>query len=158
MPVHPIAQLQSLSEVERTRLVSIFKKLTFRKSAFFAIPVLISIVALIYFNSSDVGLFSKEYLEITNVTFVVITVLCLRLIVSEFIDYGKEIKSPNKKIIKTHITDMKNGEIVLGNKSFSREEVLLDAPDFLTLKKGDAVTLELSVRSNTIFSILVGSH
>ena len=80
-------------------------------------------------------------------------VLCARLLYSEFMEYGKETGSPNKKVIRTIVTGVSGGKIALGNKSFGKEEFLLGAPDFETLQKDNEVILELSARSNTLFSI-----
>ena len=49
--------------------------------------------------------------------------------------------------------DKKNNKIVLGNKSFSKDEILLDTSDFDSLQAGDEVQLELSAKSNMLFSV-----
>ena len=94
-----------------------------------------------------------DNLGVLNVVFVVIIVICSRLSYSEIRYYKKEINSHNKKIIRTRVGGVENGKIILGNKSFSKEEIILNNSDFDLLKGGDDVILELSAQSNTIFSV-----
>lgn len=92
-------------------------------------------------------------MEVINVVFVVIVVICTRFLFSEFMEYGKETGSQNKKVINTRIAGRQDGKIILGNKPFGKEDILLDNSDFDYLQSGDEVLLELSAKSNIIFSV-----
>ncbi len=117
----------------------------------FLSAIVLSTAMVIYFNkyNSSYG----DSLGIVNVVFVVIIVLCARLLYTEVLEYGKEMRSPNKKVIHTRIAGIKNGKVMLGNKSFSKEEILLDSSEFDSLQGGEEVMLELSAVSNTLFSV-----
>ncbi len=108
---------------------------------------------MVYFNEFRDGNSAMDNLEVINVVFVIISVLCARLLISEISEYRKEAGSPVNKIIHTRIAGRKDGKIILGNKSFGKEEIILDASDFDSLQGGDEVVLELSAKSNTIFSV-----
>lgn len=153
MPTFPIARLQSLSEEEKIKLSGIFRrKLLFRASLFFTIMA-VSIAVILFFNKYISSYKVEDNLDVINVVFVIITALFARLIFSEFMEFGKEIRSPNKKVIHTKIAGRNEGKIFLGNKSFAKDEILLDSSDFDFLQKGDDVQIEISARSNTLFSV-----
>jgi len=149
----PIARLQALSEEEKTKLFVVLKRKLLVRLAVFFFGILLSLAITIYFNNYSGNSKIEDNLGLLNVFFIVIIVLCARLIYAEVLDYGKEIGSPNKKIIHTKIAGRQDGKIILGNKSFSKEDLLLDNSDFDSLKGGDDVVLELSAKSNIIFSV-----
>ncbi len=92
-------------------------------------------------------------LEVINVVFVFISVICARMVVSEAMDYRKEIKSPHKKVIETKILGSKEGKIMMGNKLFDEDDFLFGAPDFNFFQNGDNVRIEFSAKSDMLFSI-----
>ena len=147
-----VARLKDLSEEEKIKLKKIFfRKLSLRALIFVGI-IQVCIIAMLYFNKFSIYK-SEDNIGVLNVVFIMIMVVCGRFMYSEIWDYKKEIRSPVKRMIDTRIAGRKDGKIILGNKSFARNEILLDAPGFDSLQRGDEVTLELSAKSNTIFSI-----
>jgi hypothetical protein len=147
------ASLQSLSDQEKEKLSAILRrKLYLRGGVFFGMILTCSAIML-FFNKYNVNYQVEGNLGVINVVFVVISVIGARLFVSEILEFNKETSSPVKKIIRTKVAGRKDDKIILGNKSFSKEEILLDSSEFDLLKGGDEVTLELSAKSNTIFSI-----
>lgn len=149
----PVARLQGLSEEEKEKLSGIFKRKLIFRSILFVGAILVSLGVILYFNRYSSSYKMEDNLEVINVVFVVLIVLCARLLFSEFMEYGKEKGSPNKKVIRTVVSGIHNGKIALGNKSFGKEDFLLNATDFDLLKAGDEVILELSAKSNTLFAI-----
>ncbi len=128
------------------------KKLIIRVGVFSAL-VLLCLAVMMYFNMFSGNYKVEDNLEVINVAFVVISVLCLRLVVSEILEFGKETRSSNKKVIHARIVGRKGDEIILGNKSFAKDEILLDNSEFDSFKGGEDVILEISAVSNTIFSV-----
>jgi len=149
----PLARLQLLSEEEKAKLTGIFRRRLIARAAAFSLMILTCIAVILYFNKYRGDYRADDNLEIINVVFVVILVIGARLLVSEILEYSKELKSTSKKVIRTRVLDRKDDKIVLGNKSFSKDQILLDTSDFDSLKGGDEVLLELSAKSNTIFSV-----
>lgn len=149
----PIARLQVLSEAEREKLSAILLRRLLIRSSLFLLMILTCIAILLYFNKYSGNYRAEDNLEIINVVFVVIVVVVSRLLVSEILESSKEMKSASKKVIRTKVLDKKNNKIVLGNKSFSKDEILLDTSDFDSLQAGDEVQLELSAKSNMLFSV-----
>ena len=149
----PIARLKSLSEEEKSKLSAVLRRKLFLRVGIFSSIVLVCLVVMMYFNTFSGSYKVEDNLEIINVVFVVISVLCLRLVISEILEFGKETRSPNKKVIHTRIAGRKGDEIILGNKSFSKSEILLDNSEFDSFKGGEDVVLELSAISNSIFSV-----
>ena len=119
----------------------------------FAAVILACVSITLYFNRYRDLYDFGDNLGVLNVVFVVIIVICSRLSYSEMRYYKKETRSADKKLIRTRVGGVENGKVILGNKSFAKEEILLDSADFDSLRGGDEVTLELSVQSNTIFSL-----
>jgi hypothetical protein len=152
MSSSPVARLQSLSDEEKEKLSAVLRRRLFFRSGIFFAMVLTCVAIILYFNIYNDN-HVNDNLEIVNVVFVVISVLCARLFVSEFLEYKKEISSPVKKLVQTRVAGKKDGKIILGNKSFGKDDILLDASEFDSLRDGDEVILELSAKSNTIFSI-----
>lgn len=149
----PIARLQSLSAEEKVKLLAILKRKLLVRAIVFVSVILSSFAIVVYVNKHS-GIFgSADSLGLINVFFVVVIVIFSRMLYSEIMDYRKEAGSSNKKVIRTRIAGRDGDKIILGNKSFSKEEILLDNSDFDLLKGGDEVLLELSARSNTIFSV-----
>jgi hypothetical protein len=148
----PIARLAALSDEEKTKLSAILKQRLLLRSFLFFLGIFVSIAVIVYFNRYG-HVKSEDNLGLINVVFIVMAVLCARLLYAEFSDYGKEIGSPNKRIIRTRMSGKKGSKIVLGNKTFSKENILLDSSAFDSLQGNEEVQLELSAKSNIIFSV-----
>ena len=147
------ARLEKFSEEEKKELASIFKRKFFAIAGIYLLIMLLSIAAITYFNLYSEQYYIQNNLEVINVVFVVITALCGRLLIAECRDYLKEINSSDKKVIETKIIGKKNNEIILGNKLFEEDDFLLHAVDFDLLNVGDSVRIELSAKSDSLFSI-----
>lgn len=153
MSSSPVARLQILLEEEKAKLYAILLRKLLVRACIFTLMILTCIAILLFFNKHSANYRIEDNLEVLNVVFVVILVIVARLFVSEIFEFRKEIRSTSKKIIRTRVLGKENNKIVLGNKSFSKDEIILDASDFDSLKAGDEVQLELSVKSNIIFSV-----
>lgn len=145
--------IETLSADERSKLISILKKKLIARAILFISAIVVSLGVVIYFTAFRTGTTSDDNIGIINVVFVVVIVLCARLLYAEVSDYGKEIASQEKKVTNTRIVSKQDGKIVLGNKSFGKEDILLNNYDFDTLQAGDDVILEISTKSNLIFSV-----
>lgn len=153
MSTAPIARLQSLSEVEKIKLSEVLRRKLLLRAVIFIAAILAGAAVVVFFNKYSIGYNIEDNLDVINVVFVVIIVVCARFLFSEFMEYGKEVRSSNKRVIYTKIAGRQDDKIVLGNKSFGREDILLDDSGFESLNRGDEVVLELSAKSNLIFSI-----
>lgn len=149
----PIARLLSLSEEERLKLSSVLKRKLLLRIFIFTIAILTSIAIVVFFNGPVGYDKARDNLEVINVVFVVIIVVCARFMFSEFMEYNKEVTSSHKKVVRTRVAGLDGDKIILGNRSFGKEEIVLDNSHFEGLKAGDEVLLEISTRSNTIFSV-----
>lgn len=147
------SRLENFSEEEKRELSSVLGKDLFVFVFIYASVILVSIALMLYFNIYSENYYFENHLEVINVVFVVIFVICARMIFSETMDYCKEIKSPQKKIIETKIDEKKDGEIVIGNKSFDTDDFLFEVADFDLLQSGDVVQIVMSAKSDTLFSI-----
>lgn len=149
----PIARLEDFSKEEKNRLSSILVRKLYLSGSICMAILLVCIALLVYFNNNSQNFRVEENLGTANVVFVIIIVICGRLFVSEIMDYYKEVGASQKKVIFAKIGGRKDGKIVLGNKSFGKNEMLLDVLDFDSLKEGDDVKIELSAKSNRLFSV-----
>ena len=149
----PIPRLEALSDIEKEKLISVFKGKFIVKLILFLSMILFGIGVMIYFNKYSSNYKVEDNLEVINVVFVVMVVVCSRFLISEFSDYRKEVKSPNKKIILTRVAGRSSNKIMLGNKAFGKADILLDSSDFDLLNRGDEVRLEISAVSNTLFAV-----
>ena len=147
------ARLENLSVEEKSKLSVILKKRLFLFSGIYLSVILVSVAFIVYFNKYSENYYFQNHLEIINVAFVFISVICARMVVSEVIDYSKELNSPHKKVIETKILAVKDGKITLGNKSFSEDDFIFGAEAFNSLQSGDSVRVELSAKSDMLFSI-----
>lgn len=146
-------RLENFSEAEKRELIAILKKRRSSRVALFVLLILVFLSCLVYFNGFSQPPSVQDKLEILNVVFVVIFVIGGRLVVSEVVEYKKESAAEQKKVLNTKILAVSGNKITLGNKSFSKEDVLLGCPDFDQLKPGDLVRLEISSKSDALFSI-----
>ncbi len=146
-------RLENFSAEEKTKLSSIMKKKLFIFCGIYISVILFSVGFIVYFNNHSENYYFENHLEVINVVFVFISVICARMVVSEAMDYRKEIKSPHKKVIETKIIGRKEGKIMLGNKLFAQDDFLFGAPDFNSFQNGDNVRIELSAKSDMLFSI-----
>lgn len=153
MSTAPVARLQSLSEEEKLKLSGILKRKLLVRAFIFIAAILAGIAVVVFFNKFSSSYNVEDNLEIINVVFVVVIVVCARFLFSEFADYRKEEASPSKRVVHTRIVGRQGDKIVLGNRSFGSEDILLDNSEFDSLKGGDNVVLELSAKSNLIFSV-----
>lgn len=153
MPSPSPQKIENLSEEEKNRIKSIcLKRLFFRGGLYLAL-IIASVWIMIYFNTHLEKVTSEDNLGIINVAFIVIGSIGLSLLIGEGKKYFNETNASAKKILLTKIIDKKDGKIVLGNKAFSRNNILLDAPEFDALQKGDDVRLEISSQTNTLLSV-----
>ena len=151
MPVS--VKLEKFTDEEKAVLTSFLKKRLLFIGGIYLGVILISIAFIYYFNKYSENYRIHDNMEVINVVFVVIGVLCGRLLFSEVIGYGKEIKSENKKVVQTKIIGRKDGKVTLGNKSFNEEDFIFGAVGFDSLQSGDSVIIELSAKSDTLFRI-----
>ena len=153
MATAPIARLEGLSNEERIGLSVVLKKKLLLRTVIFIATILAGIGVLVFFNTYSTSYSANDNLEVINVVFVVIIVVCVRFLYSEFGEYGKEVGSPNKRVLRTKVLGRQGAKIMLGNKSFGKEDILLDNSEFDALNGGEEVVLELSAKSNLIFSV-----
>lgn len=147
------ARLEALSDPEKVKLVALLKRRLIFRAAMFSLAIAVSLGIMLFFNNYNSSYKTEGNIGIVNVVFVVVIVLCSRLLFADIQEYGKESRSHNKKIILTRLGGKAGNKIILGNKSFSRDEILLDNSEFDSLQKGDDVILELSAVSNLIFAV-----
>jgi ABC-type siderophore export system fused ATPase/permease subunit len=146
-------QIEKFSEVERDKLRALLKKRLLTFLAIYLTIIALSVFIMIYFNTYATVYYIANNLEVINVVFVVIIALCGRLLVAEIMEFGKEVKATEKKVVITKITGRKGNQISIGNKRFSVHDFIIDNSDFHSLQVGDSVRIELSTKSNTFFSI-----
>lgn len=147
------AHLESFSEEEKRELSSLLGKDLFVFCSIYISVILVSAAIVLYCNIYSENNYFLNNIEVINVVFVVISVICARMVVSEVIDYRKEIKSSHKKIVETKISEKKEGEIIIGNKTFDEDDFLFGVSDFDSFQSGEHVRIELSAISETLFSI-----
>ena len=147
------ARLENFTEEEKKILSEILKKKLFVISAIYVIVILLSVAFMIYFNKYSESYFLQNNLEVINVVFVIISVICARMLVSEILEYAKEIKSPVKKVVETKILGRDENRISLGNKSFDENDFIFGIDDFESFKIGDNVRIELSAKTDTLFTL-----
>ena len=145
--------LENFSEEEKRKLASIMKKKLFFIDGIYVSILLLSIIYVIYINKSSENEYFKNNIEVINVVFAVIAVICTRMIVSETRDYLKEIKSVHKKVIETKITERKGDILSFGSKSVEEDDFLFGVSGFNSFQKGDSVCVELSADSDKLLSI-----
>lgn len=147
------ARLENFTTEEKTMLSAVLKRKLLVIGLIYIVVILLSVAFMIYFNNYSENYYLQNNIEVINVVFVVISVICGRMLVSEIIEYTKEINSPVKKVIETKILSSSEGKITLGNKSFEESDFLLDSSIFFSLHSGDSVRVELSAKSDILFSI-----
>lgn len=149
----PPIRLEPLSAEERKAVLAFLKGKLIIRSVLLGVIVLSCIAALVYFNSPiGKGLF-LENLETLNVVFVFLGVIVGRFLYSEYRDFSAERKSGQKKVIRTRVGKVLEGEISIGNRRFSEDDFILGSNDFHDLRPGDDVIVELSARSELLFTI-----
>jgi hypothetical protein len=153
MPLPAKATHQVFSEEEKIKLRSVLGSKLMIRASMFSLMTLTRLGVLLFFNKYNTKFQVEDNLEIINVVFVVILVICSRLLISEIAEYRREVKSSTKRIVRTHIGGSKGNRILLGNKLVAKNEMVLDDTDFDLLKGGDEVILELSTKSNLLFSV-----
>lgn len=151
--MRPPVKLTPFAPEEKALLASILRRRLFIVGGIYAGLITASIFFAVYFNMYSANFHILDNLEVINVVFAVVIALSGRLLVSEIIDYRKEIKSPDKKVIQTRILGVKDGKVTLGNKSFHEEDFLFSAEDFDTFKSGENVEIEISAKSDMLFRI-----
>ncbi len=147
------ARLENFLPEEKEKLISVLKKKVFVIVGIYAVVMCLSVAFIIYFNRYSENYYFQNNIEVVNVVFVVISVICGRMLVAEIIEYRKEIKSPVKKVAEAKILKKESNEITLGNKTFEESDFILNAVDFDSIKTGDSVRVELSAKSSLLFSI-----
>lgn len=149
----PHIRTEKFSAEEKEDLSRILRKrLLFLGSVYFII-IAGSIAVMIYFNKYSNSYYIEDNLEIINVAFVIIAVLCGRMLVAEIMDYGKEISASEKKIVETRVMARKNNKIIIGNKHFSKHDFIMDNSSFNSVQEGDKVQIEISTKSGLLFTI-----
>jgi len=146
-------KLEKFTDEEKTLLTSVLRKRLLFIGGIYLGVILISIAFIFYFNKYSENYHIQDNMEVINVVFVVIAVLCGRLLVSEVLGYGKEIKSENKKVIQTKNIERNNDKLALGNKSFGEGDFIFGTVDFDSIQSGDNVEIEISAKSDTLFRI-----
>lgn len=119
----------------------------------YACVIVISIAFIVYFNLYREEYLLKDNIEVINIVFIIVAAISGKLFISEIMDYRREMKSSQKRVVEAKILERKNYEITLGNKSFEEEDFLFRAPEFDSLKEGDTVRVELSAVSSKLFSV-----
>jgi NhaP-type Na+/H+ or K+/H+ antiporter len=151
--MQPPVRLEKFSDEEKTRLRSFLGRRLLLFSGIYGGVIAVSLSFMIFFNVYSDKYPILDHLEIINVAFIVISVLCGRLLVSEIIEFRKEMNAEEKRVIQTRIMGLKDGKIGLGNKSFYEEDFLFGADDFDLLKAGDNVEIQISAKSDMLFRI-----
>lgn len=146
-------RVEKFSEPEKERLRTLLKKRLLVLAVIYLTIIAVSISIMVYFNKYSTAYYIKNNLEVINVAFVIITVLCGRLLVSEVIEFGKEAKATEKKIVEAKVTGRKGNKISIGDKNLGMHDFILDNSGFDSLRVGDNVRIELSAKSGTLFTI-----
>jgi hypothetical protein len=149
----PIARLENFSESEKNRISSMLRKKMILRSGLIGGLILLCACLLIYFNIWSSNILIQENRGVLNVVFGVVGIISARLLLAEVMEFWSESNAAQKKVVNTRITGRKGEKIFLGKKSFGRQELLLDDSDFDLLKEGDAVKVEYSTKSDTLFSV-----
>lgn len=132
-----------------------FRKLIIRGSLFMA-GVLISAAVITYFNKLNPVFSSEDNLGVLNVVFVIIAVICARMLVSEWIEFRRETKAKNKKVLNLIVRAVREGHALIDNREFSSSDFMFDSSDLGILKPGDRVVLEVTTGSGRLLSLKKG--
>ena len=146
----PQTHLENFTPEEKKRIAAIFRKKILLKSAIYIFLIGGSLFILVFFNFFTHGF---DNLGLVNLAFGISIVLCGRIYMVELSEYRQEINSTVKKIVDTRIVGRDGNKITIGNQQFKKEDILLDAPDFDTLRAGDPVRVVHSAKSHTLFSV-----
>ena len=145
--------LREFSSEEKAVLTAIMRRKLFVVGGIYAGVVLVSVFFIVYFSLYSANFRILDNLEVINVVFAIIGVLCLRQLLSEIVEYRRETRLQEKRVALSRILEVKDGSVKLGSKSFDEDDFLFGVKDFDSLKAGDNVEIEISARSNMIFSI-----
>lgn len=146
-------RLENFPEAEKNILKTVLKRRIFLRGIIFFLVIAVCIGIMIYFNKNSSIAYIEDNIGLINVAFVIITVICTRMVIADWMEFNKEISYPMKKVIDTRIALREGEKIFVGNKSFSKDEFLLEAQSFDSLQAGDNVRIELSAKTDTLFSI-----
>lgn len=143
---------EMFSADEKNRLAFILRKKLFVKNILYLIIIFSSVSVLVYFNFSA-AMRNHESNGLLNIAFAVTLFLVCRIFVMDVLEYLNEVRSPVKKIVHTKIVRRDGDVITIGNQQFSKDDFLLDSLVFDELQAGDAVRVEHSAKSHTVFSV-----
>lgn len=143
-------QIEKFTPEEKVLLLAVLKKKLLLKSILYVSVILILAVVLIYILSFPSGIENSALLYLAmGIT----AAICAKMLFAEWSDYKREIRSEVKRVVNTRILYRDSKTLAIGNQHFKRQQIILDASDFDRLNSGDAIRVEYSAQSHTIFSI-----
>ncbi|MFI5149436.1 MAG: hypothetical protein ACHQRM_06850 [Bacteroidia bacterium] len=149
MPNKPEVKTETATDRDRELMRAAFKPMLRRRLMLYLPLACISIGGIAFINLYDVRFDLDETKRgIGNVAFVFIAAFCLRLTISDIMNYNKDLNNYQVKIAQGRIRSTGPKSIVIGNYEFS-----FSSGPQETWKEGDAVELRAGYKTNMIFQI-----
>lgn len=152
MSIQPEIYLHDLSPDERTKLTSMGRAVVIRKGMLFIPPALVIAAGLIYVNINLIPLKldnSSNTVGAINVVLVIGIALMLRMFVTYVINFSKESKAWQKKVVQGKIHGKKGNTVYIG-----RQTVKLDPTSAAQVNVEDDVEISLSLVSGFVLGLV----